>query len=415
MNGTYTKFPTNVEDGVRWCKTFCRERGHLYAGVQNGNTCYCGSVYGRHGSAESYKCNVGCQDRYERYIVPNICGSHQTRIGSLDMIYQNIYKSTSKDEIRSTTTSTTTTSTTTTTTAWSPPEKYWNPGGGCYFDNPHVRDMTGFRLRYSTNVVNAVEDCRAKCLHYKFIYAGLQSRDCYCDNSFGRYGQADYDKCNRHCYDRSPTWNRTICGGPFMNSVYLTHDLFENSSLTTTVMPTTSNSGLTAPGNGGNLWYEIFPTTTTTTTTTTTHTTTTMKTKSIKPTPYVPHPSIRRGRLNSENDIERPFWMKNEILGTLAGIIFIAGFTVALAIVQCAKKRTVAAQTENRNSRNDRREHRRQRTRERRDSIPLTVTQPPEYRELFPEMVNTNERPAEVNTQRLEPSAPHIADDSVLV
>jgi len=330
------------------------------------------------------------------------------------MIYQNIFKSTTPDKLRTTTTSTTTTSTTTTTTAWSPPEKFWNPGGGCYYDNPHVRDLSGFRLRYSTDVVNAVEDCRAKCLHYRFIYAALQSRDCFCDNSFGRYGQADYNRCNRHCNDRSPSWNKTICGGPWMNSVYLSHDLFENSSLTTTAMPITSDFGLTAPDNGGNLWYEIFPTTTTTTTTTTTYTTTTLKTKSIKPTPYVPHPSIRRGRLNSEVDMERPFWMKNEVLGTLAGIIFIAGFTVALAIVQCAKKRNVVAQTENRN-RIDRTENRRQRTRERRDSIPLTATQPPGYGELFPDMVNSVAQAADANAPRLEPSAPNIGDDSVFV
>lgn len=50
-----------------------------------------------------------------------------------------------------------------------------------------------------------------------YILFGLQNgRECYCGNSFGKYGQAPEDDCHMQC----PGDNTVRCGGSFRNSVY---------------------------------------------------------------------------------------------------------------------------------------------------------------------------------------------------
>lgn len=100
-------------------------------------------------------------------------------------------------------------------------------------------------------------------------------------------------------------------------------------------------------------------------TTTTIYTTTTTTTPAplSSTTPYVPNANIRRNKLSVENaeeeEANRPFFLKTEVLATVAGIIFIFGFTAALFIVHCARKKVREQQQQRDESRSGRRNGRR--------------------------------------------------------
>lgn len=61
---------------------------------------------------------------------------------------------------------------------------------------------------------------------------------------------------------------------------------------------------------------------------------------------------------NAEEE-DRPFFLKTEVLATLAGIVFIFGFTAALFIVHCARKKVREQQQQREESRSGRRNGRR--------------------------------------------------------
>ncbi|XP_028394141.1 uncharacterized protein LOC114518361 [Dendronephthya gigantea] len=42
------------------CQSACKERGHVYAGVQYGYLCHCGDAYGKYGEADDRECNSAC-------------------------------------------------------------------------------------------------------------------------------------------------------------------------------------------------------------------------------------------------------------------------------------------------------------------------------------------------------------------
>jgi len=82
---------------------------------------------------------------------------------------------------------------------------------GCYKDSGR-RDIG---KRYSSSSRMTVSKCASICKGYK--YFGVQySSQCFCDNSYGRYGRAG--GCTRSC-----SGNRSQkCGGSWRNSVYRT-------------------------------------------------------------------------------------------------------------------------------------------------------------------------------------------------
>ena len=55
-------------DSVLWCRTTCGTNNYDYAGVQNGNQCFCGNSYGEFGQKDDSDCNKTCPDGV------NICG-----------------------------------------------------------------------------------------------------------------------------------------------------------------------------------------------------------------------------------------------------------------------------------------------------------------------------------------------------
>merc|ERR1711959_889517 len=122
-----------------------------YAGLQWKGECWCGNSYGKYGKAEPEKCN---------------CERGSTDFG---FWHQCIYEMPK------------------------PEPKLL----GCYKDEQD-RDMphgsTAAHLRFPTG---EREQCFEKCASEGYAYAGLQWKgECWCGNSYGKYGKAEPEKCN---------------------------------------------------------------------------------------------------------------------------------------------------------------------------------------------------------------------------
>jgi hypothetical protein len=85
---------------------------------------------------------------------------------------------------------------------------------GCYKDAPSRAIRHRIRAHGST-----VSQCFADCKHRGYFYFGLQDgRECFCGDSYARYGRAYSRDCNKKCKGDS----REICGSGWRNSVYKT-------------------------------------------------------------------------------------------------------------------------------------------------------------------------------------------------
>ena len=85
---------------------------------------------------------------------------------------------------------------------------------GCYNDQA-ARD-----LPYGVTLgSNSIENCQSFCRSAGYKYAGAQyGNQCFCGNSYGRYGQNLGNSCNMLCSGN----NVEICGGSWANSIYPT-------------------------------------------------------------------------------------------------------------------------------------------------------------------------------------------------
>lgn len=52
---------TNLK--IKTCFDRAKSYGYAYAGLQNGNQCWAGDTYGKHGRENEYKCNYMCYKR----------------------------------------------------------------------------------------------------------------------------------------------------------------------------------------------------------------------------------------------------------------------------------------------------------------------------------------------------------------
>jgi len=87
---------------------------------------------------------------------------------------------------------------------------------GCFRDRKNPRSARDIGAIYTTNNSNSIQYCINDCRLRGYQFAGLQwTRECWCGNSYGRYGTAD--NCNSNC----PTGGGK-CGGSEANSVYYT-------------------------------------------------------------------------------------------------------------------------------------------------------------------------------------------------
>lgn len=87
---------------------------------------------------------------------------------------------------------------------------------GCYVDNPN-RDLEKWVYLPFDNTTNSKETCAQNCSNLNYPYFGLQySSQCFCGNSYGRYGGSNESDCNYVCTGDSSQ----ICGGYWRNSIY---------------------------------------------------------------------------------------------------------------------------------------------------------------------------------------------------
>ena len=91
---------------------------------------------------------------------------------------------------------------------------------GCYKDSSK-RDLDGDFLNQGTSDERSYTpaSCVTACKGKGFVYAAVQDRgQCFCGDSYGKYGKTSEIDCNRPCKsDESET-----CGGPWRNNVYKT-------------------------------------------------------------------------------------------------------------------------------------------------------------------------------------------------
>ena len=82
----YSAIPGGQLSAIEWCRDKCGSGSHKFAGVQNGNECWCGSSFGKHGLTElsecSYNCNINNPDSFEKCGAPNRLNVY-TRVASV--------------------------------------------------------------------------------------------------------------------------------------------------------------------------------------------------------------------------------------------------------------------------------------------------------------------------------------------
>ncbi|KAL5005851.1 hypothetical protein ScPMuIL_017009 [Solemya velum] len=123
---------------------------------------------------------------------------------------------------------------------------------GCYIDGVD-RDLNGGVI---SSDVNTPELCIRHCREQGFLYAAVQwSEECFCGNSFSRYGSAPEFECNLPC----PGDTEQMCGGDWRQNVYITEgfacgrpphlDNAQLSSTTDSSVTYTCNEGYTISGS----------------------------------------------------------------------------------------------------------------------------------------------------------------------
>ncbi len=98
---------------------------------------------------------------------------------------------------------------------------------GCYLDTKD-RDLPGPLASAADNAA-----CRALCGKQGFLYAGMQwGGQCFCGNSYGKYGQLPESRCNLGC----PGNPNEKCGGWWASSVYRVTAVSEGGNSRRTTM-----------------------------------------------------------------------------------------------------------------------------------------------------------------------------------
>ena len=83
---------------------------------------------------------------------------------------------------------------------------------GCSKDDPHQRDLEHFAGGEHTPIT-----CAATCSQQQYRYFGVQNGgECYCGNTYCRYGNADLVTCMMPCVMDS----KQLCGGSWTNTVF---------------------------------------------------------------------------------------------------------------------------------------------------------------------------------------------------
>jgi len=162
---------------IELCAQLCV--GYQYFGVQFGDQCFCGNIYGTQGASNN--CSMKCQSN-----ATEICGG--TNSNSVYSFPAGTSYATSSSALFS--------------------AQYI----GCFADISSNRDLSTFA---GANSLMTVETCAHLCTSYS--YFGVQyGQECWCGNRYGSLGSAS--NCNMPCVGNSIE----ICGAGGANSVYRT-------------------------------------------------------------------------------------------------------------------------------------------------------------------------------------------------
>jgi hypothetical protein len=174
-------FQTGPMTTTASCIAWCKGNGHRFAGLQAGNTCYCGNSMDAYGPSGA--CTAFCSGN-----PGEICGGTNA-----NSIYMTSYPTNAASAFL-----------------------------GCFVDCPGGTNCQGGAsprdLPNGAAVPNeTVEACVAACKGAGYRYAGAQDgSQCFCGNSFGAYGTSG--ACGYGCAGNSGE----ICGGIWASDIYIT-------------------------------------------------------------------------------------------------------------------------------------------------------------------------------------------------
>ncbi|KAI9443578.1 WSC domain-containing protein [Lactarius indigo] len=171
---------------VESCVEFCNHRKYLYAGVENGEDCYCGNYL-----AESAKiglppeCSVKCPGNSDE-----ICGAghhlnlHWSGAGPAPIIFPDVGD--------------------------------WH-FLGCYTDSKNKRTLSKLTSVTGGQHYMSVASCTDACKRSGYVLAGMEfGRDCYCGNTIDNVGTIESENCMLACLGNSTE----VCGGPYTLTGY---------------------------------------------------------------------------------------------------------------------------------------------------------------------------------------------------
>ena len=61
VNARALEYPIERFSSPQDCADQCGMKGFLYAGLQNGDLCFCGNYYDKYGRADDAECNIKCR------------------------------------------------------------------------------------------------------------------------------------------------------------------------------------------------------------------------------------------------------------------------------------------------------------------------------------------------------------------
>uniref|UniRef100_A0A1I8J083 WSC domain-containing protein n=1 Tax=Macrostomum lignano TaxID=282301 RepID=A0A1I8J083_9PLAT len=162
-----------------YCWKFCKSRGYVYFGLQNGNHCTCGNNYGAFGRAKKSSCRKPCR------------GDKRSKCGGA---YRNEVFTTGIELERPS----------------APGMKHM----GCFVDS-RKRDLPKLAATGDMSVLK----CRLKCKRLGYRYFGVQfAKQCWCGNSYGKHGKRSQIECRMQCTGDKANY----CGNSWRNDIYST-------------------------------------------------------------------------------------------------------------------------------------------------------------------------------------------------
>ena len=109
------------------------------------------------------------------------------------------------------------------------PNDVFDPQGHCFIDGSD-RDLSKRKSNIPNNAENSIQFCLDQCKDSGYLYAGIQyTRECWCGDDFGKYGEAPLSDCHRDCEDESGN----KCGGSWRQNIFLSSSISPTTPVST--------------------------------------------------------------------------------------------------------------------------------------------------------------------------------------